>query len=210
MEQVGFALGELCITGEGSSRGRMGRKRHSDDIEDTSQFKSKNLKAERKRREKLSNRLLTLRALVPLITNMNKATIVEDAITYILGLQKTVEVLQDQLCEFEASSQEDAKPRNEVEVDAAGGTNGSGIQAEVQVTVIDEDRLWIKIIFEKKRGGFTRLMEAMRAFGLEFIDANVTTSLGTMLVSSSVKGIYGEKLAVQYTRELLLDIINGI
>lgn len=48
----------------------MGRKRHSDDIEDTSQFKSKNLKAERKRREKLSNRLLTLRALVPLITNV--------------------------------------------------------------------------------------------------------------------------------------------
>lgn len=30
-------------------------------------------------------------------------------------------------------------------------------------------------------------MEAMRAFGLEFIDANVTTSLGTMLVSSAVK-----------------------
>ena len=55
------------------------------------------------------------------------------------------------------------------------------------VTQIDGNKLWIKIIFEKKRGGFTRLMEAMTAFGFELIDTSVTTSKGAMLVSSCVK-----------------------
>lgn len=65
---IGSALSELHITEEGSGRGRMGRRRYSND--DTREFKSKNLFAERKRREKLSGRLLALRALVPFITNV--------------------------------------------------------------------------------------------------------------------------------------------
>lgn len=55
------------------------------------------------------------------------------------------------------------------------------------MTEIDRDKLWVKIIFEKKRGGFTTLMEAMSSFGFEFINTNVTTFKGAMLVSSCVK-----------------------
>ncbi|KAK4588094.1 hypothetical protein RGQ29_019187 [Quercus rubra] len=207
MEYVGSALDGLFITKEGNSRGRVGRRRYSND--DGTEYKSKNLHAERRRRQKLSDRLLALRALVPIITNMNKATIIEDAISYIEELQNNVEVLQGLLYEMEASSEEGALPRSE-EIDPAEEMRKSGIQAEVEVTQIDGNKLWIKIIFEKKRGGFTRLMEAMTAFGFELIDTSVTTSKGAMLVSSCVKGIHGEINEVQRTKELLLQIINGI
>lgn len=66
---VGAKLGDLCVEEEGVGRfsGRMGQRRYRNG--DDSQYKSKNLAAERKRREKLSQRLLTLRSLVPIITN---------------------------------------------------------------------------------------------------------------------------------------------
>ena len=68
MEYVGSALDGLFITKEGNSRGRVGRRRYSND--DGTEYKSKNLHAERRRRQKLSDRLLALRALVPIITNV--------------------------------------------------------------------------------------------------------------------------------------------
>ncbi|XP_059435525.1 transcription factor DYT1-like [Corylus avellana] len=205
--EIESALTELHISEEGSRRGRMGRRRYSND--DQTEFKSKNLFAERRRRQKLSDRLLELRALVPFITNMNKATIIEDAITYIQDLQMNVEVLQEQIFEMEASSEEEAKPGTE-ETYAADEMKKSGIQAEVEAAQIDENKLWVKIVLEKKRGGFSRLMEAMGALGFELFDTTVTSSKGAMLVSSCVKGKYGERIQVQHTRELLLEIINGI
>lgn len=49
---------------------------------------------------------------------MNKATIIDDAITYIQELQKTSEVLSEQLLEMEGSSEESVMPRK-LEIDVA-------------------------------------------------------------------------------------------
>ena len=39
----------------------------------------------------------------------------------------------------------------------------------------------LKLSYEKKRGGFTRLMEAMDDLGLQVVDANITTFNGKVL-----------------------------
>ncbi|KAK3188195.1 hypothetical protein Dsin_027756 [Dipteronia sinensis] len=203
MEFLGSASDASCIT----------RARRRQAYDDSTEFKSKNLHAERRRRQKLSDRLLTLRSLVPMITNMNKATIIEDAITYVEVLQRDVKILSDQLLEMESSSEEKEKPiKIDDQIDNADDQEmkKNGIEEDVEVTKINGKKLWMKIVFEKKRGRFTKLLEAMTYLGFEMTDTNVTTYKGVILVSASVERTYEDTLEVQETRELILQIIRSI
>nr|KYP48453.1 Transcription factor DYSFUNCTIONAL TAPETUM 1 [Cajanus cajan] len=157
---------------------RMSRKRNYDD--DTREYKSKNLETERRRREKLSSRLLMLRSI------MNKATIVEDAITYIEKLQAKVQSLSHELHRMEATSEDTAETKAD-EINAVEDMQNWGIQAEVRVAQIDGNKLWVKIIIEKKRGRFSKLMEALNNFGIELIDTNLTTTKGAFLITSCIQ-----------------------
>ncbi|GAV89483.1 HLH domain-containing protein, partial [Cephalotus follicularis] len=208
MELLGTALDGLCKIEQGSVRERTGRERHNIN-DDNSNYKSKNLHAERRRRQKLKDRLHALRALVPTITNLKKESIIEDAITYIQELQRNVKVLSDQLLEMESSPEEGEKCNSD-EANAGEEMKRNGIEEDVSVASIEGNKLWIKIIFEKKRGGFNKLMEAMTYLGFELTDTSVTATKGALLVSSFVEGSYGEKLTVQQTKDLLLEIIKSI
>ncbi|KAK7263298.1 hypothetical protein RJT34_30885 [Clitoria ternatea] len=53
--------------------------------------------AERKRREKLSQRFIALSSIVPGLKKMDKATVLEDAIKYVKELQEQVKTLEEQV-----------------------------------------------------------------------------------------------------------------
>ncbi|KAK7252221.1 hypothetical protein RIF29_36025 [Crotalaria pallida] len=206
-DRLFVSLDELCFNVEnGSNRGRLGKRNYENG--ETTIFRSKNLETERRRRQKLSTRLLMLRSLVPIITNMNKLTIVEDAITYIKKLQYEVQNLSQELHEMEATSEETPEPKVD-EVNAADEMKKWGVQEEVRVTQIDGNKLWVKMVIEKKRGRFNNLIEAMNVFGIEFIDTNVTIIKGAFLITACIKGMDGEKLEEKQTKDLLADIISA-
>nr|GEW03512.1 RNA-directed DNA polymerase, eukaryota, reverse transcriptase zinc-binding domain protein [Tanacetum cinerariifolium] len=102
---------------------------------------SKNLNAERKRREKLKNRMLELRSVVPKITNLNKETIIIDAIDYIQELKISVE---DLTREIYAMEEEMANEQSFeiIQIRPEEKMKKWGIESEVAVTHIDENKLW--------------------------------------------------------------------
>ncbi|GFS29469.1 hypothetical protein Acr_00g0006850 [Actinidia rufa] len=114
---------------------------------------------------------------------MSKAAIITDAIAYIEMLQKNVQDLSNQLFEMEATCEEQLETPMDA-MDAAEEMKTWGIEPEVKVTQMDGTKLWIKIVFEKKTGGFTKLMEAMSVLGCEFTDTSATTSRGAILITA--------------------------
>eukprot|EP00257_Ricinus_communis_P006222 XP_002521282.2 transcription factor ABORTED MICROSPORES isoform X1 [Ricinus communis] len=197
---------------------------------------AKNIDAERRRRKRLNGRLYDLRALVPKISNLNKASILGDAIEFVKELQKQAKELQDEL---EEHSDDDQVAKNGIHnnipqemLNQNGGiVNGflvgssevvccsklnhkpetshdKGQQMEVQVEVaqIDGNKFFVKVFCEHKTGGFMKLMEALDCLGLEVTNANVTSFRGLVSIVFKVEKKDSEMVQADYVRESLLEL----
>ncbi|XP_050206116.1 transcription factor bHLH90 isoform X2 [Mercurialis annua] len=186
-------------------------------------FRSKNLVTERNRRNRIKDGLFTLRAIVPKISKMDKASILGDAIEYIGELQKEVNKLQDELKKIEEEEcivgnaelmtlkleelHEGKKnwPPAQNNQDFSSFYEKEIFEVQIEVNQIGKREFLIKLFREQKRGGFGRLMDAIYSLGLQVVDANMTTFDGKVLsilkIESNMKDIQPKKL-----RESLLKL----
>ncbi|KAJ0575201.1 putative transcription factor bHLH family [Helianthus annuus] len=140
---------------------------------------------------------------------MNKETIITDAIDYIKELKISVTNLSNELLEMEAQTAKEPT-FDVIQMHPVENMKKWGIESEVIVTRMDENKLWMKIVFEKKIGGFTKLIEAMSLHGIELINTNVITTKGAVLVTSCIEGTHGRILVAEHVQEVLANVIKLI
>ncbi|KAL9238515.1 hypothetical protein vseg_012924 [Gypsophila vaccaria] len=138
--------------------------------------------AERKRREKLSQRFIALSAIIPGLKKMDKASVLGDAIKYVKQMQERVKKL-----EFEAKSKsiESAVLVKKTRVtpnDVGGGddgqclveelsVSGGGRFPEIEAKISDRDVL-IRVHCEKKNGVFEKVLSQVVKLHLEVVNSS--------------------------------------
>ncbi|WJX87844.1 hypothetical protein P8452_69992 [Trifolium repens] len=179
-------------------------------------YHAKNLITERNRRKRIKTGLFTLRSLVPNITKMDRASILGDAIEYIKELQRQEIELQDEVKALEGEDCEKNKlqlrvqrdteqeevtrsiPLTEIKQSSSDSTRYTEMKLQVDVNHIGRTSFMIKLCCEQKQCGFSRLMEAIDSFGLNVVNANMTTFdrkvLNILIVEATAEDISATKL----------------
>ncbi|NP_001312938.1 transcription factor MYC2-like [Nicotiana tabacum] len=159
------------------------------------------VEAERQRREKLNQRFYALRAVVPNVSKMDKASLLGDAIAFINELKSKV---QNSDSDKEDLRNQIESLRNEL---ANKGSNYTGpppsnqelkiVDMDIDVKVIGWDAM-IRIQSNKKNHPAARLMTALMELDLDVHHASVSVVNELMIQQATVK--MGSRL---YTQEQL-------
>ncbi|XP_010538501.1 PREDICTED: transcription factor MYC4-like [Tarenaya hassleriana] len=152
------------------------------------------VEAERQRREKLNQRFYALRAVVPNVSKMDKASLIGDAISYISELKSKLqtaesdkEELRQQLNKEESGK--DSRPQQRSKDRKGVITNqdsGLAIEMEIDVKIIGWD-VMIRIQCGKKNHPGAKFMEALKDLDLEVNHASLSVVNDLMIQQATVK-----------------------
>ncbi|XP_042512363.1 transcription factor MYC2-like [Macadamia integrifolia] len=153
------------------------------------------VEAERQRREKLNQRFYALRAVVPNVSKMDKASLLGDAIAYIEELKKKFktaesdkEVLQTQVDTLKKELASKPGPVMPVtDNDRKNSSQGSKpSDMEIEVKILGREAM-IQIQCNKKNHPAARLMAALKELDLDVQHANVSVVKDLMIQQAAVK-----------------------
>lgn len=177
------------------------------------------VEAERQRREKLNQRFYALRAVVPNVSKMDKASLLGDAISYITelktklqktesnkdGLEKQLDAMKNEIQKINEnqSHQPPQQQQQQQPVPNKPSSNQALIDLDIDVKIIGWDAM-IRVQCSKKNHPAARLMAALMELDLEVHHASVSVVNDLMIQQATVK--MGSRF---YTQEQLRAALSS-
>ncbi|ONK74684.1 uncharacterized protein A4U43_C03F9080 [Asparagus officinalis] len=170
-------------------------------------YKSKNLAAERRRRSKLNHRLFTLRSLVPNITKMSKESTLIDAMDYIHNLQTQINDLKlelSKICEEEDRTKQGSTSSTE----STAPPEMARYQGRVELNPMGQNKFHVKIMCNKRPGGFIKLLDALSRNGLEITEISSFAFSGFDQIVFCIEARGDKEIPISELRKLLMAIVE--
>eukprot|EP00262_Sarcandra_glabra_P008147 TRINITY_DN21398_c0_g1_i1.p1 TRINITY_DN21398_c0_g1~~TRINITY_DN21398_c0_g1_i1.p1 ORF type:complete len:467 (-),score=51.40 TRINITY_DN21398_c0_g1_i1:266-1666(-) len=133
------------------------------------------VEAERQRREKLNHRFYALRAVVPNVSRMDKASLLADAVSYINELKTKVDELESELHDRETKRVK--KGALDLADHGTTGFNGgrsNGVTMEIEVKILGSDAM-IRVQSRNVNWPATKVMDVLRDLELQVRHASVSS-----------------------------------
>ncbi|KAI3884784.1 hypothetical protein MKW92_019562 [Papaver armeniacum] len=186
----------------------------------SSSVTAKNIVSERNRRKKLNDRLFALRAVVPKISKMDKASIIKDAIEYIQELHEQERAIQSEITELESGKLKKSmsdinlehmnlskpkKKRIDRSVDSSRSQASSFESLELRIYNVGDKTMVVSLTCDKKNDTMVRLCEVFESLKLKIVTANISAVSGRLWKTVYVEADEQEKDELKMKIEAALN-----
>ncbi|CAN1173634.1 Transcription factor MYC2 [Linum perenne] len=162
------------------------------------------VEAERQRREKLNQRFYALRAVVPNVSKMDKASLLGDAISYIKELRSKLQSSESEKEELQKRVESVRNQPDHQEFKPCRSTT-KAIEMDIDVKIIGWDAM-IRVQCSKENHPAARLMAGLKELDLEVHHASVSVVNDLMIQQATVR--MGSRFYTQ--EELRLALCNKV